>query len=103
MSNNILEQQIMNLIVNAGCCRSLLIQAISAAKKKDFSLSNEYMLQAENILKKAHQIQTELISCDQGEGKILVTIIMVHAQDHIMNAVLLMDIAKEIIYLHQQK
>lgn len=98
----LLETQLMNLIVQAGMCRSALMQALQQAKKKQFDQVDKYLQQADEALKAAHHVQTELISQDEGEGKLPVTIIMVHAQDHVMNAVLLMDIVKEFIDIYRQ-
>lgn len=100
--NNLLENQLMELIVYAGQCRSLLMQSLAMAREKKFSQAEDYLMQADNSLKRAHTIQTSLISLDEGEGKLPVSIIMVHAQDHLMNAVLLMDITKELIELHRK-
>lgn len=101
MDKEKLEETVMTLIMQAGQTRSLLMQAISMAKEKRFQESEQLVHQAEKCLQKAHDIQTSLISFDEGEGKLPMNIILVHAQDHIMNAVLLTDIAKELIVLHK--
>ncbi|MDN6450607.1 MAG: PTS lactose/cellobiose transporter subunit IIA, partial [Enterobacterales bacterium] len=49
-----------------------------------------------------HHVQTKLIEMDEGTGKIPVHLVMVHAQDHLMNAIMLMELGREIIALHQQ-
>ncbi len=41
----------------------------------------------------AHQTQTQLIGADEGSGKIPVSLIMVHARDHLMNAMLCRELA----------
>lgn len=97
-----LENELMELIVYAGNCRSLLMQSLMVAKQKDFEKATYYIEQAEKALKQAHSIQTSLISQDEGEGKLPVSIIMVHAQDHVMNAVLLLDITKELVELYRR-
>lgn len=102
MNNQKFEQQIMELIVNAGQCRSLLMQAIQKAKLSFFEEAEALIQQAERSLQQAHKQQTGFIAMDEGEGKLPITIILVHAQDHIMNAVLLLDLAKEIIAIYQK-
>lgn len=98
-----LEMQLMNLILQAGICRSALMEALQYAKKQQFEELDRLLKQADDALLAAHHAQTELIGQDEGEGKLPVTIIMVHAQDHVMNAVLLMDIIKEFIELYRKK
>lgn len=46
------------------------------------------MASSESACLQAHKIQTALISQDEGCGKIKVNLILVHAQDHLMNAIL---------------
>ncbi len=46
------------------------------------------MASSELACLQAHKIQTALISQDEGCGKIEVNLILVHAQDHLMNAIL---------------
>lgn len=50
----------------------------------------------------AHLIQTQLIWEDEGQGKIPVNLILVHAQDHLMTAMLCRDLAEEIVMLRQE-
>ena len=57
---------------------------------------------ARDAAREAHKIQTALIGADEGCGKIPVNLIMVHAQDHLMNAMLCRDLVEELIYLHRQ-
>ncbi|MEJ6078412.1 PTS lactose/cellobiose transporter subunit IIA [Vibrio sp. 1-Bac 57] len=102
MNNEDYEMNVMTLIVSAGNCRSLLMQAMSQSRLENFDAAEASIEEAESALKDAHLIQTKLIEFDEGEGKLPIHIVMVHAQDHLMNAVLLMDLTKEIIYLHKK-
>ena len=47
-------------------------------------------------------MQTRLIEADEGEGKIPVTLILVHAQDHLMTAMLARELVTELIELHRK-
>lgn len=61
------------------------------------------MASSEAACRAAHKIQTALIGEDEGCGKITVNLILVHAQDHLMTAMLCQDLAKEIIALRQER
>lgn len=52
------------------------------------------MASSESACLQAHKIQTALISQDEGCGKIKVNLILIHAQDHLMNAILCRDLAR---------
>lgn len=98
-----LENEVMELIANAGYARSLVFQAMRFAREEeDFVQAEQYMQQAQEALSGAHHVQTKLIEMDEGSGKIPVHLVMVHAQDHLMNAIMLMEIGREIIALHQK-
>ncbi|OON39410.1 PTS lactose/cellobiose transporter subunit IIA [Izhakiella australiensis] len=98
-----LENEIMELITNSGYARSLVFQAIRCAREDgDFEQAGQLMQQAQEALSSAHEVQTRLIGEDEGSGKIPVHLIMVHAQDHLMNAIMLVELGREIIALHQK-
>lgn len=96
------EEQVMALLIHAGQARSDAMEAIAAARQKEWSLSEQLMKCAEEACRQAHKIQTALIGQDEGCGKISMNLILVHAQDHLMTAMLCQDLAKEIIKLRQE-
>ncbi|WP_303843969.1 PTS lactose/cellobiose transporter subunit IIA [Aeromonas sobria] len=97
-----LEEQVMTLIVSAGSCRSMLMEAMRHSRNGEFEQAEQLVEQARCALHAAHAVQTQLIEADAGEGKLPVQIVMVHAQDHVMNAVLLMDLTQEMIAIHRR-
>ncbi|CNI18710.1 N,N'-diacetylchitobiose-specific phosphotransferase enzyme IIA component [Yersinia aldovae ATCC 35236] len=97
-----LENVVMGLIINAGQARSLAYKALKSAKTGDFVQADELMAQSRLALNEAHLVQTQLIEADQGEGKTKVTLVLVHAQDHLMNAMLARELIVELIELHQK-
>ncbi|EJK6949601.1 PTS lactose/cellobiose transporter subunit IIA [Salmonella enterica] len=71
-----LEEVVMGLIINSG--------------------------QARIALNEAHLVQTKLIEGDQGEGKMKVSLVLVHAQDHLMTSMLARELIAELIELHEK-
>ncbi len=92
-----IEMIVMKLVVNGGNARSTAIEALRAAKVGDFKKADELMEEADTILKEAHEIQTEMIQNELNGNKVEVGLLMVHAQDHLMNAMTVMDLSKEMI------
>lgn len=92
-----IEMIVMKLVVNGGNARSTAIEALRAAKVGDFKKADELMEEADTILKEAHEIQTEMIQNELNGNKVEVGLLMVHAQDHLMNAMTVMDLCKEMI------
>lgn len=97
-----LEEQVMGIIINSGEARSCAYQALALAKKGEFELADAKMEEARHAANAAHLVQTQLIEADMGEGKTPMTLIMVHAQDHLMTSMLARELIKELIELHQK-
>lgn len=97
-----MESIVMALIIHAGEARSAAMQALQAARKHDWNEADALLEQAKIAAREAHHIQTSLIGADEGCGKIPVNLIMVHAQDHLMNAMLCRDLVEELVYLHRE-
>jgi cellobiose PTS system EIIA component len=96
------EEQIMLLLVQAGAARSAALSALRLAREGQFAAAEQQLMAAKESVNVAHQQQTALISLDEGSGKLPVTLILVHAQDHLMNAMLVQDLAGEIIELYRR-
>ena len=97
-----LETDIMNIVVDSGSCRSYSMEAIAYAKEKKFKEADTALENANNEINKAHKKQTELIQNEINGDKIDINLIMVHAQDHLMTALLARDLAKEIVELYKK-
>lgn len=98
-----METIIMELVVNAGSARSIAIEAIRAARAGDFANAEAMLAEADQTLLKSHEVQTELIQKELNGEKVEVVLLMVHAQDHLMNAMTVMDLAREIIDILRER
>lgn len=97
-----METTVMELIINAGEARSQAMMAIQAARQKKWELATASLAASQDAVRAAHLIQTQLIGEDEGQGKIPVNLILVHAQDHLMTAMLCRDLAEEIVLLRRE-
>jgi PTS system cellobiose-specific IIA component len=77
------------------------MHALACAKKGEWQQVDELLTQASEAAKRAHHVQTDLIGLDEGCGKVPVNLIMVHAQDHIMTAMLARELIEELITIHR--
>ncbi|MFC3912861.1 PTS N,N'-diacetylchitobiose transporter subunit IIA [Pseudaeromonas sharmana] len=96
-----LEETVMGIIINAGQSRSLCYEALRQAKQGHFTEADDLLRQATAAANAAHAVQTRLIEADQGEGKIPVTLVLVHAQDHLMTSMLARELVTELIDLYR--
>lgn len=78
------------------------MEALQEAKKKDFDAARQKITEAEAELLQAHKFQTQLIHAEAGGEKFDIPIILIHAQDHLMTAMTLKDLAVEMIEMREE-
>ncbi|SJZ52891.1 PTS system, cellobiose-specific IIA component [Cetobacterium ceti] len=97
-----IEEIAMGIVGNAGESRGLSYEALKEAKKGNFEKAEEILEEAKKKMYEAHKIQTELI-CDEADGKPMkINLLMIHAQDHLMNSILARELVEELIDLHRE-
>ena len=94
-----LEEAVMTLVVYGGDARSDALEAISAATAGDFEKAEELMKKCEETLVIAHNSQTLMIQNEINGKETKHGLLMIHAQDHLMNAITIKDIAEQFIAL----
>ena len=102
MDNMEYKEVVFGLIVNAGNARSKAMNSIRLAKKGKIEEAKENLKLSEEDLNLAHEIQTKLIQGEAAGKKTELSLLMVHAQDHLMNAITVKDLANEIIEIHEK-
>lgn len=95
-------QAVMGLIMNGGNAKSSAFEAIKAAKKGDFTEADAKLKEADKFLVEAHNSQTGMLTKEANGDHVPVTLLMVHSQDHIMNAITFRDLAGEIVDLYKK-
>ncbi|KRN47527.1 MULTISPECIES: PTS lactose/cellobiose transporter subunit IIA [Kandleria] len=96
------EQLVINLIVNAGSARSSAIEAIQYAKAGDFDKADESLQNAKESVNEAHHSQTEMIQAEIRGEKAPLSLLMVHAQDHLMCGLVVIDLAAEFVDVYKK-
>lgn len=97
MEEKELERVVMDLIVHAGNGRSKALEAIRAARSGDFGQADALLDEAGESLLSAHEAQSGLIRKEITGDHVPVSLVMVHAQDHLMNALTVKELAIEMI------
>ena len=96
------EQVVINLIVNSGSARSSAIEAIQYAKAGDIKKAEESLQTAKETVNDAHHSQTELIQAEIRGEKSPLNLFTAHAQDHLMTALVVIDLAQEFIDVYKK-
>ncbi|MEM1486331.1 PTS lactose/cellobiose transporter subunit IIA [Oscillospiraceae bacterium PP1C4] len=92
----------MGLIAGAGDSKSYSMEAISMAKEGNFKEAREAIQKATEAMVGTHDIQTQLIRDEMTGKSAAITLLMVHAQDHINMAMMMRDLAIEFIDLYEK-
>lgn len=96
------QEIVLQIIISGGNARSYSMEAIMKAKEGDIAEAKKLLAKANEELGRAHKVQTELIQNEASGNGIDVTLLMVHAQDHLMNAITIKDMAREFVDLYEK-
>ena len=99
------EQVAFNIILHAGNARSYYFEALKLAREGDFLKAKERVTKAKQELIEAHHMQSVLLQQEADGNKTELSLLLIHAQDHLMNTILAQDLILEMIllYEHQSK
>lgn len=92
----------MGLIANGGNAKSLAFEAIRLAKKGDIAGARKKLKDSDASLLKAHNSQTHMLTKEAQGDHMHVTLLVVHSQDHLMNAITFRDLAGEMVDLYEK-
>lgn len=92
----------MQIILHAGNARSAALMAIDDAAEGDFSAADAHLIEAQNELHDAHERQFSLIQSEVNGAPVDVSVILVHAQDHLSMAIMASDLAERMVEMHRR-
>jgi len=96
------EQIVFTIIMHAGDARSHALEALRYAREGNGDEAEKSMEKAKSELVEAHHIQTELLQAEAGGQKQDVNLLLIHAQDHLMTAILAKDLIEEMILMYKK-
>lgn len=92
------EEILMTLISNSGDAHACAIEAVRKARAGDFTSADERINEGQKTLQVAHDLHFQMLKKDMKEpNTIEMTLLLTHAQDHLMNAQTTHDLAKEMV------
>lgn len=91
------------IILHAGNGRSSAMEAIQEAKEGNFEKADNLMKEAGEELAIAHGYHSRLLQKEASGKSAPVNVILIHAQDHLMTAITVKDLALEFVELYKNK
>ena len=102
MDENLSDAIVMNLVVNSGEARSIAMEAIELARQGQFEEATAKIAQARETINAAHNFQTELVQKEINNEPVPMSLLMCHGQDHLMTAMVVIDLAEKFIEVYQK-
>lgn len=97
------EETIMTMIVKSGEAKSCCMRAIAAARVENYVEADRLLEDASDYLAGAHLLQTGLLSEEANGNVHEITLLMIHAQDHLMNTMTVKDLGSEMIAMMKDR
>lgn len=95
-------EAIMGLIMYGGDAKGKAVEALQAAKEGAFDQAEVMLGQANESLVTAHRSQTSLLTNEAQGESVEISLLLIHGQDHLMNAITFIDLAREMIELYKK-
>lgn len=94
---NEIQEVSFQIISCAGDAKCYAYEALAATKLNDTELYKEKMQKAEEVINEAHKLQYQLLSAE-ANNKLndAISILVIHAQDHLMTTMAVIDMIKEV-------
>lgn len=93
----------MMMILHAGDAVNLAMSALRKIRTDEYDDAMKLIEQARAKSVEAHKIQTKLLHHFMSGEEVKMDLLIVHAQDHLMNSLLLIDIVEEMIEIFKTK
>ena len=93
----------MEIVAYAGDARTKFLDAMDAIGARDFAKAESLIKEGDELILYAHNQQTALITKEAAGENIEIGFLTVHAQDHLMTAMLLSDMDKRFLRMFKEK
>ena len=102
MDKEKLELIVFDIVNSAGTAKGLAYEALGEAEKGNYEEAEKLLKEADKSLLAAHNIQTEIIQAETSGDNMEVSVLFVHAQDHLMTTMTLREVALEMLNLYRK-
>lgn len=103
MDKEKLQMMSFQLISYAGDAFSYFFQAVEKAREGKFEEADQLIAEGDKQMVEAHHAQTDLLTAEASGEEMEFSVILVHAQDHLMTTMMYERVAKEFINLYKER
>lgn len=102
MSKEEIQELGFQIIGFSGDALNYYFQALNSCKAGKLDEVDSFIKKGDSALKSAHKLQTDLIVKEANGETSEYSVIMVHAQDHLMNSILVKKLVLELVYVNKK-
>lgn len=97
-----LEAIAFEIITNVGMAKSLAIEALREVRKDNYEEGERLLKEASEYLVNGHHAHASLIQQEASGEKLEFSLIIMHAEDQMMSAETIKDLARELIDMYKE-
>lgn len=97
-----IETICFQLISFAGSAKSCYMEALQAAQESKFDEAEKLMKEGLSLFQQGHRVHATLIQQEANEEKIDIRLLLMHAEDQMMSAETIQNLAEQIITLYKR-
>ena len=101
MTADELELTMIEIVALSGDARTKLLTAVKKAKEGDFAGARALVDEAQGLLNDAHTSQTDLLTAEARGEVTTPSVLLVHAQYHLMTTMLLRDVIDALMDIYR--
>ncbi len=90
------------IISNVGSAKSLVMEALYAAKDGDFDQAEERLKESKNFFVEGHKAHASLIQKEAAGEKPEFSLFLMHAEDQLMNTETIKELVTEMIEMYKR-
>lgn len=98
-----LSEIAMKIITCAGLAKSNYLMALEDAKKGNVEEAQKKLQEGSDVFAEAHHVHASALSDEMKELEPQVTLLLVHAEDQLMNAETIKILVQELMEIYQAK
>ena len=96
-----MELIIFEIISTGGTAKGLAYEALAAAENGNYEEAERLLKESDEALNQAHKIQTDIIQAEARGEHTEVSVLFVHAQDHLMTAIEARNLIEKMIKMYK--
>ena len=97
-----LENVSFKIISYAGSAKAKCYEALQCVKNSEYEKAEVLLKEGQELFVEAHKVHTQLIQQEANNEKVSPTLLLIHAEDQLMNAELSREYIMEIIALKKE-